>query len=365
MNLLQTLCQHGQSVWVDGLERHLILTGQLQRSIDNGLRGVLSNFTSLEQAIRAGSYDRDFQVLDRHPKIDAQSVYAYLTIQDMQLAADLMKVVHTQTHAGDGFVNLDLPPQFAVDPETMLTEARRLWQTVGWSNLMLKLPATAATLSVIQPLIYEGININVTMLSSPEIYEQVAEAYVQGLEALSIQGKAVSTVASVASVSISRLDDAIAALMDRYLKTAKAKGLPESFADNVAIAQAKVMYQRYQTLYQSDRWQALARLGAQPQRLLWDIISVENDLAHAQRYIESLMGADTVLAMSPLMLKQQKPENPLQSGLTVGVEAAHHMLETLEQMVPLEAIADQLLTEELQRSQAAYEQLLKTIEQKR
>ncbi len=150
MNLLQTLRQHGQCVWFDGLERNLILTGQLQRSIDNGLHGAISNFTSLERAIRERSYDRDFRAIEHKSDINAQWIYEYLTVQDMQLTADLMKAVHNRTHAGDGFVNLDLPPQVALDPQATLTEARRLWQTVGWSNLMLKIPATAATVSVME-----------------------------------------------------------------------------------------------------------------------------------------------------------------------------------------------------------------------
>ncbi|MDZ8052752.1 MAG: transaldolase family protein [Aulosira sp. ZfuVER01] len=187
MNLLRTLRQHGQSVWLDGLERNLILTGQLQRLIDNGLRGFISNFTSLDQAIRQESYERDFRAIKRQSDINAQSLYAYLTIQDMQLAADLMKAVHNLTHAGDGFVNLDLPPQFALTTQATLTEARRLWQTVGWSNFMLKIPATSVTVSVIEQLIHKGININVTLLFSQAIYEQVAEAYLRGLEALSIR----------------------------------------------------------------------------------------------------------------------------------------------------------------------------------
>jgi len=301
MNLLQTLRQHGQSVWLDGLERNWILTGQLQRAIDNGLRGVISNFMSLEWAIRERIYDRDFQAIERQPDINAQWLYAYLTVQDMQLAADLMKAVHNQTHACDGFVNLELSPQVVLDPQATLTEARRLWQIVGWSNLMLKIPGTSATVSVIEQLIHEGININVTMLFSQAVYEQVAEAYLKGLEALSVQGKSVS---NVASVSVSRLDDAINALINTHLKIAgEERGLPEPFRGNVAIAQAKVMYQRYQTMYHSNRWQALARLGAQPQRLLWDIIPIKR--FHAQHYIKSLVGAGTVLAVSPLILQEQ------------------------------------------------------------
>lgn len=374
MNLLQILCQHGQSVWLDGLERNLILTGQLQRSIDDGLRGVLSNFTSLEQAIAAGSYDRDFWFMERQADTDARSLYTYLTLQDMQLAADRMKAlqdmqlaadrmkaVHTQTRLSDGFVNLDLPPEVVLDPPAMLIEARRLWQTVGWSNFMLEIPASAAAVSVIEQLIQEGINVNVTMLCSQAAYEQVTEAYLRGLETLALQGKEVSTVASVISVPIGRLDDAIGTLIDS--PESRIEALPEMFRGKVAIAQAKMLYQRYQTVHQSDRWQALARLGAQPQRLLWDITSLKNDRFQIQHYIESLMGTDTILKVSPLILQDQY--NPSRTHLTVEVEIARQTLEDLEQIISLETIADRLLAEELQRSQQTYKQLLSTIEQRR
>jgi transaldolase len=361
MNLLQTLRQHGQSVWLDGLERNWILSGQLQRSIDNGLRGVTSNFTTLEQAIRAGSYDRDFQAIQHQLDIDAQWLHEYLMIQDMQLAADRMKLIHIQTHASDGFVNLDLPPQVTLDPQSTLTVSRRLWQAVGWSNLMLRMPATAATVSVIEPLISEGININVTKLFSQTVYEQVAEAYLKGLEALVLQGQEVNTIASVASVSINRLDKAFVALMNTPEN--KTDALLEGIS--LGIALAKVMYQQYQTIYHSDRWQTLARRGAQPQRLLWDITSFEHDLAQAQHYIESLVGAGTVLALDPRILQEYDQYSLLQKSLTVDVDDAHQTLEDLERMILLETLANRLLAEELERSQQSFNQLLRTIAQKR
>lgn len=360
MSLLQTLRQSGQSVWLGGLERNWILSGQLQRSIDNGLRGVISNFTSLEIAIRAGSYDRDFQAVQRQPDIDAQWLYEYITIQDMQLAADRMKPIHTQSHASDGFVNLDLPPQIGHDPQKILTVARRLWQSVGWSNLMLRMPATAATLSVVEQLICEGININVTALFSQTIYEQVAEAYLKGLEALVLQGQEVSTIASVASISINRLDNAFVALMNTPEN--KTHALLE--ATPLGIALTKVLYQQYQNIYHSDRWQTLAHLGAQPQRLLWDITSIEHDLTQAQHYIESFAGAGTVLALAPLILQGADQYSPLQKSLSREVDDAHQTLENLGRMLSLEEIADQLLAEELERSQEAYQYMLKTIAQK-
>ena len=384
MNLSQTLRQYGQSVWIDGVERNSILNGRLQRSIDNGLRGLRSNFTSLERAIRAGDYvrvasalpNRDFQSIASGSDLDPASIYEYLTIQDMQLAADLMKIVYDRTHATDGFVNLDLPPQLAIDTQATLTEARRLWQAVGWSNLMLKIPATAATIPAIlilrgsanEPLIAEGISVNVTLLCSQIVYERVAEAYLRGLEALLVEGKEVSKVASVASFSIGCLDEAVAKLKT----TAPQQALQKSLLGHVGIAQAKVVYQRYQAIYQTDRWQSLARLGAQPQRLLWDLTNIDSARFPAQHYIESLVGAGTVLALSPQIIENYDRFSPTQASLTVDVDLARQTLEHLEQIMSLETIAvdvasplaNRLLTEELQRSQDAYQQLSSTIEQK-
>jgi transaldolase len=360
MNLSQTLLHYGQSVWLDGIERNSILNSRLQRSIDNGLRGLLSNFTSLEQAIRAGDYDRDFQSIASGSDLNPASIYEYLTIQDMQLAADLMKAVYDRTHATDGFVNLDLSPYLAIDTQATLTEARRLWQAVGWSNLMLKIPATAATIPAIEQLVAEGINVNATLLCSQIVYERVAEAYLRGLEALSIEGKEVSKVASVASFSIGRLDEAVAKLKT----TDRKQALRESLLGHVGIAQAKVVYQQYQNIYHTDRWQSLARLGAQPQRLLWDITNIDSAQFPAQHYIESLVGAGTVLALSPQIVENYDRFSPTKASLTADVDLARQTLANLEQIISLETIADRLLAEELQQSQDAYQQLLGTITKK-
>jgi transaldolase len=358
MNLSQTLRHYGQSVWLDGVERNSILTGRLQRSIDDGLRGLLSNFTSLEQAIRAGDYNRDFQSIASGSDLDPASIYEYLTIQDIQLAADLMKAVYDRTHATDGFVNLDLSPNRAIDTQATLTEARRLWQAVGWSNLMLKIPATAATMPAIEQLVAEGINLNVTLVYSQIVYERVTEAYLRGLEALSSEGKEVSKVASVASFSIGRLDEAIAIQANT---TAQQQALRESLLGRVGIAQAKVVYQQYQAIYQADRWQSLARLGAQPQRLLWDISNINSARFPSQHYIKSLIGAGTVLAMSLQIVEESDRFSPTRASLTIDVDLARQTLENLEQIVSLETIADRLLAEELQQSQDDYQQLLDTI----
>lgn len=370
MNLPQTLWRRGQSVWLDNFDHSFIVSGQLQQYItEDGLRGVLSNFISLEQAIGGKDYHQDLRAIAHPYSVDARSLYESIIVRDMQLAADLLKVVHDQTQGYDGFVNLDLSPQVVFDAQATLTEAQRLWRLVGWSNLMLKVPATPATLSLIEQLICEGININVTLLFSQAVYEQVAQAYLTGLEALAVQGGDLSKVASVASFSVCRLDKFINALVTARLDTTSnehERAILESLQGRVAIAQAKLIYQRYRVLYQSDRWQTLAAQGAHPQRLLWDSGGIGNSPSDEWLFLESLIGKGTVIALSSTTLEEYRKYSPLRASLTENLEAAHRILESLPQLgISLEAIAERLLTEEVQQSIELFEQLLRTITQKR
>lgn len=370
MSLLQTLWRRGQSVWIDNFERGFIVSGRLQQYIaSDGLRGILSNFASLEQAILGKDYNQDFRAIAPQARIDGRSLYENIIVRDMQLAADLLKVVHDRTQGYDGFVNLDLSPQVVFDAQATIVEAQRLWRLVGWSNLMLKVPATPALLSIIEQLICEGININVTLLFSQAVYEQVAQAYLTALEALAVQGGELSKVASVASFSVCRLDKFINALVTARLDTTTDEhewAILESLQGRVAIAQAKLIYQRYRVLYQSDRWQTLAAQGAQPQRLLWDSGAIGNSPSDERLVLESLIGTGTIIALSQETLEEYRKYSPLRASLSENLEAAHQTLESLPQLgISLEEIADQLVTQEVQQSLELFEQLLRTISQKR
>jgi transaldolase len=370
MNLPRTLWRLGQSVWLDNFERGFIVSGQLQHYIiEGGLRGVLSNFIGLEQVIWGKDYHQDFRAIAHQPDMNVRSLYESIIIRDMQLAADLLKVVHDQTQGYDGFVNLDISPQVVFDAQATLAEAQRLWQLVGWSNLMLKVPATPASLSIVEQLIREGINVNVTLLFSQAVYEQVAQAYLRGLEALAAQGGEVSKVASVASFSMCRLDKFINALVIARLDTASnehERALLESLQGRVAIAQAKLTYQHYRVLYQSDRWQTLADRGAQPQRLLWDSGAISNSPSDERLFLESLIGTGTAIALSSTTLEEYRKYSPLRASLSQNLEAAHRTLDSLPQLgISLEEIAHRLVTEEVQQSIELFEQLLRTISQKR
>lgn len=373
MNLLQMLQLHGQSIWLDRYDREMVISGQLQQYLDDEVRGIVSNFSSIERSLRASQYDRDFQAMAE--QMDVPSLYKLIIVREMQLAAERFKEVHDQTDGKDGYVNLDLPPHVVSDAESMLTEARRLWRQIGWSNLMLNIPVAPETLLVIQQLIGEGINVNVTQVVSFADYKQVTEAYLAGLEAFAAQDGAIHKIASVASVPVSRLDAAILT----HLKIPRSKqewqvleGVATSALHNfVGIAQAKMLYQQYRDFYRNGdtcsfarRWQTLAERGAHPQRLAW-VVADRKTAALTQHYVESLMGSGTVMVLSPTQLAMGYEENSLRSSLTEDLETAYQTLVSRSQSgVSLDQVAQYLRFDEQARTQASFEQLLRIIEQK-
>jgi transaldolase len=237
MNLLQLLHQYGQSVWLDGFERGWISRGQLQRYIEEeDSTGVRSNFQSLQAAIESQEYDRDFMTLAQQGiSQTAQSDYDYLIIRDLQLAADLLKHVHSQTQGRDGYVQIDLPPDTLFETQTAIAAAQKIWQSVGWSNLLLGIPATQLMLPVIEQLISDRINVNATFVFSPTGYDQVFNRYLAGLERLAQQGESVSEVICFVSVSISCLNEVTDPLI--------ANSNP-----SFNMMQARLLYQHYRML---------------------------------------------------------------------------------------------------------------------
>ena len=279
-NRLRALQVFGQSVWLDYIRRSLITSGELRHLIDeDGLRGVTSNPAIFEKAV-AGSADyREIFETPEARMADAKTLYEKIAVRDIQDAADALRPVYEETMRRDGYVSLEVSPFLAHDTAGTLDEARRLWQAVGRDNLMIKIPATSEGIPAIHQLISEGINVNVTLLFAQEVYEQVAEAYMAGLEKFASRGGDLNRVASVASFFISRIDTAIDTLIAARLQAAKnprEEGILRGLTGKVAVANAKLTYQRYQELFISRRWQALAVKGAQTQRLLWASTSTKN-----------------------------------------------------------------------------------------
>lgn len=370
-NPLQALQFYGQSVWLDYIRRSLISSGELQHLIDgDGLRGVTSNPSIFEKAI-AGStdYDNALKATEQSQDHDVIALYESFAIADIQATADILKPIYEQTHRRDGYVSLEVSPYLANDTQQTLSEARRLWQEVNRPNLMIKVPATPAGIPAIQQLISEGININVTLLFAQEVYEQVINAYITGLEMFAAKGGDISRIASVASFFVSRIDTAVDHQIAAQFKTvtdAAQRDVLKNLLGKVAIANAKLAYQSYQTLYQSSRWQKLSHQGAQTQRLLWASTGTKNPQYSDVRYVEELIGADTVNTIPPATLAAFRDHGYPKSSLTVGLEEARSTLANLQQVgISLQQITNQLLAEGVQLFKDAFDQLLSAVEEKR
>jgi transaldolase / glucose-6-phosphate isomerase len=297
MNTLQRLEACGQSPWLDYLKRSFIENGELQRLIErDGLKGVTSNPSIFEKAIgESDEYAGAIKQYLGEGDHGVADIYEHLAIADIRAAADVLRPVYERTQGRDGYVSLECSPYLANDTEATVAEALRLWQAVERSNLMVKVPATSAGIPAIRRLIARGLNINITLLFSVVVYEQVAEAYIAGLEQLLRAGGDVSSIASVASFFVSRIDTEVDKRLDGLADRQVADGL----RGQAAIANAKLAYERFKALFSGQRWQVLADAGAKPQRLLWASTSAKNPAYRDTIYVDGLIGADTVNTMPP------------------------------------------------------------------
>ena len=368
-NPLTVLHEYGQSVWLDYMRRSFITSGELQRLIrEDGLQGVTSNPAIFEKAI-AGSADyQDLLAAAESQRLDAGALYEKIAVRDIQDAADLLRPVYEQTRRRDGYVSLEVSPLLAHDTRGTIAEARRLWTAVGRDNLMVKVPATPAGIPAIKELIHEGLNVNVTLLFSQAVYEQVATAYIAGLEERAAQGGDVSHVASVASFFISRIDTAVDDVITAKLKTtsdANEQALLRSLLGKVAIANARMTYQRYQDLFRGPRWQALAHQGAQTQRLLWASTSTKNPNYRDVRYVEELIGPDTVNTLPPATFDAFRDHGRPRASLTENLAEAADTLKRLSQVgISMQDITDALLADGVRQFAEAFDKVLQATTRK-
>ena len=370
MNPLQELYNYGQSFWVDYILRSLITGGKMDMHIkESGVRGITSNPAIFMKAIsETEEYKESINSLSSQYK-DAKSIYEQLAIHDIQGTADALRIVYDQAKKQDGYVSLEVSPHLARDTNGTLDEARRLWKTVAKENLMIKVPATPEGIPAIEQLISEGINVNVTLLFSQDAYERVAEAYLAGLEKRSAGGQPLDHVASVASFFISRIDSAIDKLLDEKLKTANSadeKSQLQGLMGKVAIANAKVTYQRYKEIFSGDQWQALADKGAQTQRVLWASTSTKNPEYRDVMYVEDLIGPQTVNTIPPPTAKAFRDHGKLRESLTEGVDEARETMEKLAQAgISMKDVTDRLLEEGVVLFAEAFDKLLGAVEKAR
>ena len=368
VNPLKALLNYGQSVWLDYIRRKLITSGELKRLIEeDGLRGMTSNPSIFEKAI-AGSTDyTDFlDSLKSRTDLDAKARYELLAIRDIQEATDLMRPVYDNAQRKDGFVSLEVSPYLARDTKGTIDEARRLWKSVARDNVMIKVPGTAEGLPAIRQLISEGININVTLLFSQQVYEQVAEAYIAGLEQLAAKGGDLSGVASVASFFISRIDTLVDSMVGEKLKSTSdptQQALLKSVLGKVAIANGKLTYQRYLAIFSGARWEALAKKGAQTQRVLWASTSTKNPNYRDVLYVEELIGKDTVNTIPPATFDAFRDHGKLRNSLTENLAAAKETMETLPKVgISMKEVTDKLTNDGVKLFADAFDQLLAAVE---
>jgi transaldolase / glucose-6-phosphate isomerase len=367
-NPLKDLLKYGQSVWLDYIRRDLLTSGELKRLIEeDGLRGMTSNPSIFEKAIADSTlYSDILQSLRTRTDLDAKGRYEILAIRDIQDAADILRPVYQDSKRRDGYVSLEVSPYLARDTEGTLAEARRLWKTVGRENVMIKVPGTAEGIPAFQQLISEGININVTLLFSQEVYKNVAQAYIAGLEQMAARGGDVSKMASVASFFISRIDVSVDAIVEARVKASKDPHEQEelkSLLGKVAIANGKETYVSYQRIFSGDRWKALAAKGAQTQRVLWASTSTKNPNYSDVLYVEELIGPDTVNTIPPVTFNAFRDHGHPRASLTEDVESANRTMKTVAKLgISMKEVTDKLTDDGVRLFAEAFDKLLQAVE---
>ncbi|HYI09185.1 MAG TPA: bifunctional transaldolase/phosoglucose isomerase [Thermoanaerobaculia bacterium] len=363
-NPLAQLAKIGQSVWYDQMERKLVASGALQRMIDeDDLRGLTSNPTIFEKAIGGSEdYDGQLRTLASQGK-SREEIYDELVTEDIGNAADVFRPVYDKTNGEDGYVSLEVSPLLAQHTAETVAEAKRLFALLGRPNVMIKIPATPEGIPAIEETIANGINVNVTLIFSNEVYAQVIEAYLRGLERRAAQGQPIGNISSVASFFVSRIDSAA----DKQLE-AKAKSDPtiEPLMGKIAIANAKMAYQLFKQVFTSARFLKLRDLGARVQRPLWASTGTKNPKYSDVLYVESLIGPDTVNTLPPATYLAFKDHGSPEPGIEENVDEAQRVLAQFEEKgFSLKAITETLTADGVKSFNDSFVQLMGTIEARR
>lgn len=366
-NPLLELQSLGQSIWIDFISRGIISSGELQRMIkEDGVSGVTSNPSIFEKAItKSDDYDEAIRALTVQGKT-TDEVYQLLTVEDIQMVADVLRPTYDRTDGQDGFVSLEVSPNLAHDTQGTIQEARLLWSLVGRPNSMIKVPATREGLDAIKELTGEGVNVNITLLFGLPRYQEVVNAYLDGLEILANKGGNLHFVASVASFFLSRID----VLLDPVLETKKKESGPTAeiasiLQGQVAIASARVAYQLYKEFFHSDRFAGLAAKGARPQRLLWASTSTKNPMYGDTKYVEPLIGPETINTVPVETLNAYRDHGRPQLSLEQNISRAYHTLNKLSLVgIDLERATQQLEEEGVEKFVSALERLMLSLREK-
>jgi transaldolase len=371
MTPLLELITYGQSYWLDNLTRAMIKNGELKTRVDEqGLRGVTSNPAIFNKAI-SGSKDYDEHIAQLvHQDRAIEDIYEQLVVTDVQDACDILRPVYDDSAGVDGFVSLEVSPYLAHDTNGTMQEARRLFQAVNRPNAFIKIPGTPAGVPAIEQMLYEGININVTLLFSIQSYEAVAQAYIKAMERRVAEGKPVQNVASVASFFLSRIDVLVDQLLGHRIQPALTQGggpRPEQLVGKIAVANAKLAYQSFQRLFAGAHWQTLADRGARVQRPLWASTSTKDPLYSDVCYVEPLIGPHTVNTMPDETIDAFANHGTIVAhSVEADVEAAAQDLRDLAAVgIDLDFVTQQLLHEGVQKFLEPFDTLMRTLANKR
>jgi transaldolase len=352
--------EQDQSPWIDFIDRELIDSGKLSEMIDDGIRGLTSNPTIFAKAVATGQYDdlirREIEAGD-----DARQIYEQIAVSDVGDAADLLRRVHDASGGADGFASIEVEPDLADDSDATLARARELWRLLSRPNVFVKIPATEAGVPAIEAAIAEGINVNVTLMFSVEIYKQVARAYIAGLRQRFERGEDITRIASVASFFVSRVDTKVDAYLDEI-------GTPEALAarGKAAIANAKMAYEAFNEIFGGTEFADLLAAGARVQRCLWASTSTKNPDYRDVLYVEELIGPQTVDTMPLDTIKSFLEHGKLERTLDQDLDGARQALSDVEANgITMERVTGELITEGVAAFAKSFDELIETIESKR
>jgi transaldolase len=359
-NALQRLWELGQSPWIDFIDRELISSGKLSDLVDEGIRGLTSNPTIFAKAVASGQYDdlvrREIEAGD-----DARTIYEAIAVADVGDASDVLRRVYDEADGADGFASIEVEPDLAADTNGTIARARELWARLERPNVFIKIPATEAGIPAIEAAIGHGININVTLMFSVDVYRRVARAYIAGLRARHGRGEDISRVASVASFFVSRVDTKVDKLLNEL-------GTPAALdaRGRAAIANAKLAYEAFTEIFGGAEFADLRAAGARVQRCLWASTSTKNPEYRDVLYVEELIGPDTVDTMPTETITAFLDHGRVERTLDRDVEGARRALEAVEALgISMERVTDELIEEGVASFAKSFGELIESIESKR
>ncbi|MEB3232385.1 MAG: transaldolase [Leptolyngbyaceae bacterium] len=359
--------QYGQSIWMDNLSRDLLSTNALDDLIkDRGIRGITSNPAIFEKAISGNViYDQDIEAGIRAGK-PVEEIYESLTFADIRNACDAFRSVYVASRGLDGYVSIEVPPTIARDTDATIQEAQRYYDAIARENVMIKIPGTPEGLPAVEATIAAGINVNVTLLFSVQSYIDTFWAYVRGLEKRVEAGEDISHIASVASFFLSRIDVKVDQQLDALIDGAEDNAVKDEIRrlqGKVAIANAKIAYEKYKEMIQSDRWKALEAKGANVQRLLWASTSTKNPSYSDVMYVDELIGKDTVNTLPPETIEACADHCHVEGDrVELDLETAHQIIDSLAQHgINLDQVMDELLIEGIDKFIKPFESLMASL----